>query len=238
MNQEPSIAPLYEKVKTYVLSRINSGELAPSSRVPSENELVKILSVSRMTANRALKELSNDGVLTRIAGVGTFVAQNPSKGHLLEVRNIAEEIEDRGHAYSNRVIQHEKRFPESDVALQMGIVASTPIFKTVMVHYEENTPIQLEYRYVNLDLVPEYAEIDLATITPSRFLLDSAPLQKVKHTVKAAMPSTEEQRFLAMQSGVPCLVLERLTWSMDKKIAFATLHHPADRYTLSELFEV
>jgi GntR family histidine utilization transcriptional repressor len=70
MNTKASAAlqPLYLKVKRHILDNIGSGKWAVSARVPSENEIVKKFGVSRMTANRALKELSDEGVLVRIAG--------------------------------------------------------------------------------------------------------------------------------------------------------------------------
>ena len=69
-----ALQPLYLKVKRHILENIGSGKWAISARVPSENDIVKKFGVSRMTANRALKELSDEGVLVRIAGVGSFVA--------------------------------------------------------------------------------------------------------------------------------------------------------------------
>ena len=92
INADDSIAPLYQKVKDHILKQIERGDLVPKSRVPSENELVAALKVSRMTANRALKEFAAEGMLVRVAGVGTFVAEAQTKGHLVEVRNIAEEV--------------------------------------------------------------------------------------------------------------------------------------------------
>jgi GntR family histidine utilization transcriptional repressor len=89
-------APLYAGVKQMILDRIHSGEWPPKYRVPSENELVAELGVSKMTANRALRELASEGELVRIQGVGSFVAERKGYSALFEVRNIAEEIAERG----------------------------------------------------------------------------------------------------------------------------------------------
>ena len=102
----PSAAARYLQVKQYVLAQISAGTLAVGDRVPSENELVRELDVSRMTANRALRELAADGVLVRVAGVGTFVAEQRAQAHPLEVRNIADEIRSRGHEHLAKVISH------------------------------------------------------------------------------------------------------------------------------------
>src|SRR5262249_45261469 len=97
-------AARYLQVKQYILERISGGSLRTGERVPSENELVRELDVARMTANRALRELAADGVLVRVAGVGTFVAEQRVHAHPLEVRNIADEIRARGHEYEAKII--------------------------------------------------------------------------------------------------------------------------------------
>lgn len=69
MSELPSNAgPLYEKVKEYVLANIGNGQWQTDHRLPSENELVAMLGVSRMTVNRALRELTAAGILVRIQG--------------------------------------------------------------------------------------------------------------------------------------------------------------------------
>ena len=53
--------PLYERVKNHILSNIGSGAWSGDRRIPSENELVAELGISRMTVNRALRELTAAG---------------------------------------------------------------------------------------------------------------------------------------------------------------------------------
>jgi GntR family histidine utilization transcriptional repressor len=97
--------PLYAKVKEHILDKIRSGAWEPGARVPSENELVESFGISRMTANRALRELMAEGYLNRVPGVGTFVRKAPALSSLLELRNIAEEIDQRGHRHSSRLVR-------------------------------------------------------------------------------------------------------------------------------------
>ncbi|ODN72400.1 HTH-type transcriptional regulator FrlR [Methylobrevis pamukkalensis] len=94
--------PLYQGLKREIRDRIARGDWAAGTRVPSENELVAEFGVSRMTANRALRELAAEGLVVRVKGAGSFVAD--AKGHsaLVEVRNIADEIRARGHDHRAR----------------------------------------------------------------------------------------------------------------------------------------
>lgn len=68
-------APFYEKVKMEISEKISSGIWQPHDRIPSEAELVAQYGFSRMTINRALRELTDEGLLVRLQGVGTFVAE-------------------------------------------------------------------------------------------------------------------------------------------------------------------
>src|SRR6201982_1487536 len=118
----PQAAARYLKVKDFILERIAGGSLRAGERVPSENELTRALTVSRMTANRALRELAADGVLVRIAGVGTFVAEQRVHAHPLEVRNIADEIRARGHEYVAKVVFHGSISASRELAERCGVV--------------------------------------------------------------------------------------------------------------------
>ena len=66
------LKPRYQHIKDLIIEQISKGELRPHDRVPSENELVESTGVSRMTANRALRELTNEGIVTRIVIISIF----------------------------------------------------------------------------------------------------------------------------------------------------------------------
>src|ERR1700730_13373167 len=122
------VQPLYLKVKRHILDNIGSGKWATSARVPSENEIVKSFGVSRMTANRALRELRDEGVLVRIAGVGSFVADRHAHAHPLEIRSIAEEIRDRGHRHRAEIVSLERVHSVADLALDFGIAPRSELY--------------------------------------------------------------------------------------------------------------
>ena len=115
--------PRYQQLKDFIIEQISSGELQPTDRVPSENELVESKQVSRMTANRALRELTDEGYVERVAGRGTFVSDYRSRSDLLEVQNIADEIAGRGHKHSSQVVRQSLQRARGEIAKalqQMG----------------------------------------------------------------------------------------------------------------------
>lgn len=229
---ENDSTPLYAGVKQVILDRIHSGEWPPKYRVPSENELVVELGVSKMTANRALRELANEGELVRIQGVGSFVAERKGYSALFEVRNIAEEIAERGHVHEASVIvlAQETASPEIADALELAIGAA--VFHSLIVHSENGVPVQIEDRFVHPEAAPEYLGQDFTTLAPNAYLTAAAPLSGSEHVVEAAMPQAWECKLLTILKTEPCLTIRRRTWSAKQVVSTARLVYPGNRYRL------
>jgi len=229
----PQPAARYRQVKHHVLERIAAGTLRAGERVPSENQLVRALAVSRMTANRALKELTAEGVLVRVAGVGTFVAEQRVHAHPLEVRNIADEIRARGHEHRVKVVSLARVTAARELAERFLLGAGAPLDYSLLVHYEGALPLQLEERYVNPLAAPGYLENDFARTTPHEFLIRTAPLQRAEHTVRALAADARLRRLLKLEAREPCLLIRRRTFSQGRVASVADLYHPGSRYELA-----
>ena len=225
--------PRYQQLKDLIIGRIFSGELKPSDRVPSENELVEAMNVSRMTANRALRELNDEGYVERIAGRGTFVSDFRSQSHLLKVQNIADEIAGRGHTHSSKVIRQSRQHARGEVAKALHVEQGTDIFHLLLVHYESNVPVQVEDRHIVASFAPGCLEQDFERVTPSAYLTSVAPLQEAEQIVRASMPNRAVRQHLEMNEGEPALVVIRRTWSKGRPVTFGRLHHPGSRYELT-----
>ena len=232
-----SAKPRYQQLKDLIIDRIANGELRPHDRVPSEHELVDAMSVSRMTANRALRELNDEGYVERIAGRGTFVADYRSQSHLLEVQNIADEIAGRGHRHASVVVRKSRQRARGDVAKALRVEQGTDVFHLLLVHYENGAPIQVEDRHVLASFAPDCLAQDFEQVTPSAYLTTIAPLQEADHVVRAAMPNAAVRQHLETADGEPVLVVIRRTWADGRPVTFTRLHHPGSRYELTGRLE-
>lgn len=226
----------YLRVKEFVVARIADGALKVGARVPSENELARKFGLARMTVNRAIRELAAEGVLDRVAGSGTFVAEQRVHVHPLEVHSIADEIRARGHEYRARVVTLESVAAPSDIAERCGVRAGAKLDHSVVVHYESDAPLQVEDRYVSPAVIRDYRKNDFTRITPHDYLMQVAPLQRAEHTVRAVVPDARIRRLLRLSPREACLLILRRTWSHDRVATVATLHHPGSRYELTGAF--
>lgn len=225
--------PLYAEVKRKIVDKIRSGEWEPDSRVPSENELVAQWGISKMTANRALRELANEGQLVRRKGVGSFVATLKGRSDLVEVRNIADEITGRRHAYEATLVLLAGEQASPEIADQLRVPISERVFHSLIVHHENGVPVQLEDRFVNAAAVPDYLQQDFTHWTPNAYLSAIAPLSGSEHIVEAVLPQLWECRLLVIQKTEPCLLVRRRTASAGTVVSVAKLLYPGSRYQLT-----
>ena len=225
--------PRYQQLKDLIIDQISTGELQPTERVPSEHELVASMNVSRMTANRALRELNDEGYVKRIAGRGTYVSDFRSQSHLLEVQNIADEIAGRGHIHSCKIVRQSRQHARGEIARALHVEQGTDVFHLQLVHHENGAPIQVEDRHVLASFAPECLEQDFEAITPSAYLTTVAPLQEAEQVVRAAMPNGAVRQHLNIEEGEPALVVIRRTWSKGRPVTFARLQHPGSRYEMT-----
>jgi GntR family transcriptional regulator, histidine utilization repressor len=228
---------LYQKVQRHLLEQIAQGHLKPGTRVPSEHELVKQFSISRMTANRVLSQLATEGVVTRVAGVGTFVAEPRVHSHPLQIRNIADEIRARGHAHECRVLSLATVPATDELAERCAVAIGAKLDHSLLVHLENGSPLQVEDRYVNPKLIRNYLSHDFTQVTPHEVLIRAAPIQRAEHIVRAMLPDSAMRKLLALKRDEACLLIRRRTWSDQRIVSAADLYHPGSRYELTGQFK-
>ncbi|MGP5278719.1 histidine utilization repressor [Pseudomonas helleri] len=230
---------LYRRAKDFVQGQLRAGVWKPGDLIPSENRLVQELGMSRMTVNRALRELTEEGHLVRISGVGTFVAESKPQSNLLRITNIADEIIARGHSYTCRVLHLGRESASMAMAAALALPTGSSVFHLICVHCEEGVPVQLEDRYVNPELVPEFLQQDFGEhLQPARYLLQVIRPDEMEHIVEASHPSSDESKHMQIDANEPCLVLMRRTWSQSKIVTYVRLIHPSSRYRLGSRLPV
>ena len=228
--------PAFQRVKAYVLAQIQAGVWKEGDAIPGEEALAREFGVSRMTVNRAIRELSDEQIVERVQGSGTYVAQQKYQATLVAIRNIAEEIAARGHQHRSELHKLERVKAGEVLARAFGVKAEATLFHSVVVHFENGQPIQVEDRHVNPEVAPDYLSQDFTSQTPNAYLMRVAPLQGVSFAIEACLPPAGISSLLEMPANEPCLVLRRQTRSMGQVASVAAMWHPASRYQFTGSF--
>lgn len=226
----PQKTPIFQQIKSYIIHQIELGIWKEGDLISSEIMLTKIFNTSRMTVNRALRELSAEQILIRRQGIGTFVAPPKFQSTLFEIKNIADEIKARGQTHHSELHTLEPIKANEWQALQFQTKVGSTLFHSVMVHFENRNPIQVEERWVNPVIAPDYMTQDFNLITPNAYLMKVAPLQGMTYKLEAILPTETIAKMLRIDRTQPCLVLHRTTHSRDQTANSAIMWHPGNLY--------
>lgn len=229
--------PLYQQIKNAIVQKIHTGEWQAGQKIPSENQLASDLGASRMTINRPLRELTAEGLLRRVHGLGTFVAVPPRHASLITLKPIAEEIAAQGKTHRSVVLSLKPITAELSLAEHMGLQAGDRLFYIEVVHYQDDIPIQLETRHVNPALLPDFLTVDFSQTTASQYLIKQIRADELEHIVQAIMPGSYVAEHLSIPEAEPCLRLKRRTWKGDTVVTAVELIYPSSRYDLGARYQ-
>lgn len=239
--------PAYQRIKSAILDNIHSGKWQAGEAISTEMALAKEFGVSRMTVNRALKELSQERVLERRQGSGTFVAQQQFNHTFVEVRNIAQDLKSanrdyQAHVVSKRAITASMLDDEmrGKFDLDTAVVSSDSedtriseiavLYEVKIVHFADGQPIQFEERWVDAKKVPQFLEQDFSVVNTSDYLIAKSPLERGSYTIRAVAAPDEIANALQVAPQSPTLVLRRQTYSAGQVLTFVKMWHAGDRY--------
>jgi GntR family transcriptional regulator, histidine utilization repressor len=227
----------YARVKQHLRNGLASGRWPPGALMPSEAELVAQFGVSRMTVNRALRELQAEGLVERTQGVGTFAAQLHQLSSTLTIHDLHDDIVARGGQHQAQVHLQRAEPATAALAAQLGVKPRSSVFHTLIVHLENGLPLQCEDRYVNPAAAPGYLQADFTRTTPTRQLFETTALWRAQYSIEAARPTAQEARFLGVAGDTACLIVVRRTFTRERPITIARLVHPGARYALHGEFQ-
>jgi GntR family histidine utilization transcriptional repressor len=232
MKKPSNIQPLYERVKDSISRRIMAEEWPAQFRIPREDELAQEFDVSRLTVQRALRELQTEGLLVRMQGRGTFVVGPKMQCAVFELKDLAEEIMENGGVHTSEVVTLDMLSSDDPRARLLPVRPGTRVFHSRVVHKEDGTPIQLEDRFVNADEAPDYLQQDFTRITTYAYLRQATQVTSVDNTIRAIRIDEASKSLLQIDENQPCLLIDRRTWRGSVPVTRSRYVYPGDRYRL------
>ena len=229
-------APAYRRVKDHVLGHILAGHWQVGDRIPSEHDLKDQFGVSRMTVHRAIRELTDEGYVSRTVGAGTFVADTRAIGSSISIRDIADEAHAAGRRVRIHLVSRSRSRAGTGIAGRLRVAPGAPLFCATLVSWIDNVPIQLEERWVNASLAPDFDSLDLERDRADVELMRLAPKAFMAHEVAAVVPKGRERTLLALSPGEACLRLTSTLTLGDEVLSLADRYLPGSRFALPGRF--
>ncbi len=207
--------PLYEQVKERLHSKIQQGEYPPLSQLPSENELSELFNVSRITVRQALHKLSQEGLIFKVHGKGTFVSKPKAYQNITQLQGFAEAMSHTGHQILNEVLSVKFIEAPIKVASKLKVSIRSQVVEIKRVRLLNNEPVSYELTYLPASLGEQLVEknVDLrSTDIFSAIERDlDLPLGYADLNIDAIKADDELAQLLAVDVNTPILRVERLT---------------------------
>lgn len=228
--------PLHQRIGNDLRAQISDGRLKPQMRIPYEHELMQAYACSRMTVNKAISSLVQDGLIERRKRAGSFVLPIPIASTVLDIPDIEGDVLGRGEPYRFEVISHSCHPSKSIAEIDLtGLGGDVLVIQGI--HYASNWPLALEERLINLKAVPKARDVDFTIQSPGHWLLDQVEWSRVENQVSAENASLEIARHLKIGKNDACLVLERRTWSREAAVTIVKQTFNAKSYRLRAQFK-
>jgi GntR family transcriptional regulator len=204
--QRPKGAQLQEILESFIAA------LQPGSVLPSERVLARRYGVARATVTQALDGLATKGLVYRIHGSGTFVAE-PKFLQPETLTSFTEDMRARGMSPGSVVLSQRVLPAGALVARHLELVAGAPVVNVHRVRTADGEPMAVEHTYLPASRFPGLEEVDLADRSLYQTLAAGwgVPVAVADQWVSVARLSADDARVLRVPAGLPALLFQRVT---------------------------
>ena len=222
--------PLYLQLARYVRSLILGGKLGHRDALPSERELAERFAVSRVTVRKALRELSEEGLLEQIQGAGTFVNRAPHvEQRLSTLTSFSEDMASRGLVAGSRWLHRTVAVATPEEALALGLSPGATVSRMQRLRTANGAPMALELAAIPSPYLPDPEAVDGSLYDALR-ARGYAPFRALQR-LTAVRLTAEQAAQLGVPEGAAALYVERRTMLEDATpLEFVRSQYRGDAY--------
>jgi GntR family transcriptional regulator, histidine utilization repressor len=208
----------FRDIKQQVFKRIREGEWGPGTLLPGEVELAAVFGCARATVNRAMQELSDDGIIERRRKGGSRVKQSPARQVTFEIPLVRIEIESLEAKYDYVLISDSVDAAPRKLQTRLGLSTRAAVRHIRCLHLASGKPYQFEDRWIVLATVPRARSADFSEISPNEWLVQEVPYTNAEVRFSATAATAVIARHLNAKIGSPIYTAERSTWLAGKPV--------------------
>jgi GntR family transcriptional regulator len=223
--------PLYHQVEVDMKQRIESGEWRRGEQIPTEAELCTIYGASRVTIREAVRRLTEDGLLVRRRGSGTFVREARITAGARGLTSFTEEMAALGMHGESRILRVAVQTAPS-VSGKLGLDPDAELITIRRLRLAGGTPMGIQCAYLPADRFPGLEQIDLGAGSLYGMLADryGVVLAEAEETFEVAPIRAGDARLLQVAAGSCGFHVERLTFDERGAFEYVTSIMRGDRY--------
>jgi len=220
--------PIYIQIAEGLIEQIESGLLSPGERLPAERELSGKLGVNRLTLRRALSVLESQGLIKRVHGIGTFVAESKIDRPMDVVFRFTRGMQKRGFTPDAKVISCEVTIVEASLARDLALPLSSQAYHILRLRSINHEPVLLEAYTIPVNRFPGLDRFDLETrsIYEVMEVEYGITIARARQSFEPVVASKFEADLLNIEVGAPLMLERRLSFDHDEK----PVEYGKDRY--------
>ena len=233
MDNVKSSVPQYIKIADSLINQIESGELEPGTRLPSERELSVLFDVNRLTLRRALSKLESQGLIIRKHGKGNFIAEPKIERQTKQLISFTNGIKRRGLAPGAKVINIEQRPVEAAIAKQLKVPVLTPVYHVLRQRMINQEPVMLEQLWAPVHCFPGLEKQDLNNRSVYEIMKSEygITMTRAQRSLEPVIATKFEAEVLRIEIGAPLLMERRLGFDQNSNcMEFSKDLYRGDRF--------
>ncbi len=229
--------PLYLQIKHEILHQIQTGDLQPEDRISSEHQLSRRFHVSRVTVQRAIRELVSEGLLRRTQGSGTFVTNFTHRFSLIEVRDVVEEIRRLGGEPTTELLLQRRFTPPEDIQKLIEVEPETDVFHVALVQSMDGEPVAYEERFAVVDVYSDFLSQDFTKRSVFDYLAHRSVLEDIENVVSAVLADKRMATMLEIDLDEPCVRVRRRNWYRGQCVTLTRITYAGTRQVLASRYQ-
>ena len=207
---------LYVQVRETLREQIKKGQLEPGQKLPSEDELAAQFGVSRMTVRQGISDLTDEGVLYRRRGVGTFVTQFQVERDHNKLTNFFDTVQGERIDAEVQLLNQEVVPAKLMVAKALALTETEPVIRIQKLRLANGVPVTVYDEYVPYKLVPELLQEDLRSRYAWQVLEDYGyTIKRAVQKIEARQADADLASLLKLEESAPILYKHRLVLAED-----------------------
>lgn len=206
-----SYSPLYKQLIKKLRSDITAGVYPVHSRIPSEQELCTTYGVSRVTVRKALHELTQEGLLKRHQGKGTFVGMPRIRKDLRGMNSFHEACRMMGCEAGTRLVHAAMVHASEEDVQELMLAPEDEVVEIVRLRLADGMPVMLETNH----FAPSFQSLLSADLTGSLYaLLQEQHIEAAQgiHDISLCYATPAQAKLLDVSAGDALLCLHEVVF--------------------------
>lgn len=229
--------PLYYQFKQGLKNLIQDGTFQVNEQIPTENEFCEALGISRPTVRQALKELIQEGLLTRRKPLGTFVCAPKIDSYFFEqLASFNDEMRMIGLTPSTNVLSKETIVAAKDITDALQLPNNAKVLHLKRLRFANNEPMVVLDTYLPSSLFPTLEQEDFITNSLYALLEQkyNCSIQSVNRTIEATLADDSTAKLLSIpKKSAVCMCTTVSYNQQETPIEYSIALYRGDRHKFS-----